>query len=78
MPFYVFRDKNTGEDFEKLLKISELDQYKLDNPHLETVIQTPGFSDPVRLGRMKPSDGFRDVLSKIKKGSPGSKINTYK
>jgi hypothetical protein len=78
MPFYIFRDKNTNDEFEKLLKISELDQYKLDNPHLETVIQTPGFSDPVRLGRLKPSDGFRDVLKKIKEGSPRSNINTYK
>ena len=78
MPYYVFRDINTGETFEKLMKISELDQYKLDNPHLQTVPQAPGFSDPVRLGRMKPSDGFRDVLQKIKQGSPRSKINTYK
>jgi hypothetical protein len=78
MPFYVFRDKNTGEQFEKLLKISELDQYRLDNPHLETVPQAPGLSDPFRLGRMKPSDGFRDVLTKIKDGSPGSQINTFK
>lgn len=78
MPFYVFRDSNSGEVFEKLMKISELDQYKLDNPHLVQVPQAPGLSDPVRLGRMKPSDGFRDVLSKIKEGSPGSNINTYK
>jgi hypothetical protein len=78
MPFYIFRNKNTGDEFEKFLKISELDQYRMDNPDLETVIQAPGFSDPVRIGRMKPSNGFRDVLQKIKEGSPGSNINTYK
>ena len=78
MPYYVFRDINTEETFEKLMKISELDQYKLDNPHLQTVPQAPGFSDPVRLGRLKPSDGFRDVLQKVKQGSPRSRINTYK
>jgi hypothetical protein len=78
MPTYIFRDKNTDARFEKMMKISELDQYRLDNPHLETVIQAPGFSDPVRVGRMKPSDGFREVLSKIKEGSPGSQINTFK
>ena len=78
MPFYVFRNKNTGDEFEKFLKISELDQYRMDNLDLETVIQAPGFSDPVRIGRMKPSNGFRDVLQKIKEGSPGSNINTYK
>jgi len=78
MPYYIFRDINTDETFEKLMKISELDQYKLDNPHLQTVPQAPGFSDPVRLGRLKPSDGFRDVLQKVKQGSPRSRINTYK
>jgi hypothetical protein len=78
MPYYIFRDINTEETFEKLMKISELDQYKLDNPHLQTVPQAPGFSDPVRLGRLKPSDGFRDVLQKVKQGSPRSRINTYK
>lgn len=78
MPFYVFRDKNTGDNFEKLLKISELDKFREENPHLETVPQAPGLSDPVRLGRVKPSDGFRDVLSSIKKNNPGSNINTFK
>lgn len=78
MPFYVFKDKNTEEIIEKFLKISELDQYRSDNPHLETIPQAPGFSDPVRLGRMKPSEGFRDILDKVKKGSPGSQINTFK
>ena len=78
MPYYIFRDINTEETFEKLMKISELDQYKLDNPHLQTVPQAPGFSDPVRLGRLKPSEGFRDVLQKVKQGSPRSRINTYK
>lgn len=78
MPFYVFKDTSTGEVFERLMKISELDQFRLDNPHLETIPQAPGLSDPVRLGRMKPSDGFRDVLSSIKKNNPGSDINTFK
>jgi hypothetical protein len=78
MPYYLFRHKETGEVTETLLKISELDAYRAENPMLETVPQAPGLSDPVRLGRLKPSDGFRDVLSKIKTNSPGSKINTYK
>lgn len=78
MPFYLFKNKKTEEITEKFLKISELDQYRSDNPDLETIPQAPGLSDPVRLGRLKPSDGFRDVLGKIKSGSPGSTINTFK
>ena len=34
MPTYNFYNKNTDENFEKFMKISELDQYKLDNPHI--------------------------------------------
>lgn len=78
MPYYLFKHKETGEVTEVFLKISELDNYRSNNPLLETIPQAPGLSDPVRLGRMKPSDGFRDVLSKIKDNSPGSKINTFK
>ena len=32
MPTYVFQNTETGEIFEKVMKMSELDQYKLDNP----------------------------------------------
>lgn len=78
MPFYQFKNKETGEVIEQFMKISELDQFRESNPHLEKIPQAPGVSDPVRLGLKKPSDGFRDVLGKIKKNNPGSKINTFK
>lgn len=31
--------------------------------------------DPYRMGRLKPSDSFRDTLRDIKKEHPGSTIN---
>ena len=34
----------------------------------------PGLGDPVRLGLVKPSDGFRDVLRNIDKRTPGSQL----
>ena len=78
MPIYTFKNLNTQEIEEHTLRISEYDKFKEDNPHLERYIDgSPGMSDPVRLGLVKPSDGFREVLSNIKKGSPGSKINTF-
>ena len=43
MPTYTFKDTNTGEVTEKVLRISELDQFKADNPHLKTQIQSSGF-----------------------------------
>ncbi len=78
MPIYTFKNLNTDEIEEHTLRISEYDKFKEDNPHLERYIDgSPGMSDPVRLGLKKPSDGFREVLRKIQKGSPGSKINTF-
>jgi hypothetical protein len=35
MPTYNFRNKDTGEETEITMSMSELDQYKEDNPHLE-------------------------------------------
>lgn len=78
MPIYAFKNLNTQEIEEHTLRISEYDKFKEDNPHLERYIDgSPGMSDPVRLGLMKPSEGFREVLRNVKKGSPGSKINTF-
>ena len=35
----------------------------------------PGLADPVRLGRIRPDDGFKEVLKKIHENNPGSSIN---
>jgi len=76
MPTYCFRNAYTEEVCEVVMRISELDAFKLNHPELELVINgAPGLSDPVRLGLKKPSDGFRDVLKKIKNNNPGNNIN---
>lgn len=78
MPIYTFKNLDTGEIEEHTLRISEYDRFKEDNPRLERYIDgSPGMSDPVRLGLIKPSEGFREVLRNVQKGSPGSKINTF-
>ena len=68
MPSYVFQNTETGEIFEKVMKMSELDQYKLDNPTHERYYQgfAPAIGDPVRLGVHKKDSGFKEVLQKIK------------
>lgn len=76
MPTYIFKDTNTGEQAEYILRMSEIDQFKANNPHLSQVIGTSNF---VRdSGRMKPDDNFRDVLKSIKKASGrNNTINTW-
>ena len=76
MPTYVFRNKETGEQFEKTIKISELDSFRAENPQLETVIQAVAFGDPTKLSSSRKFDsGFKEVLQKIHERSPGSELN---
>jgi len=65
MPTYTYRNINTGEVFDKMMKIAEKEQFLLDNPDLESIIGAPAMGDSVRLGIRRPDDGFREVLSKI-------------
>lgn len=37
---------------------------------------TSNICDPVRMGRVKPSSGFRDLMRRIKKANPGSTMKT--
>jgi hypothetical protein len=75
MPTYVFRNKETGEQFEKLMKISELDTFRADNPQLETIIQSPMICDPVRVGARKMDSGFKEVLQKINERNPHNDLS---
>lgn len=78
MPTYTFEDKETGERFEKIMKISELDEFRNNNPHLKTLILgAPSIGDSYRLGRHKPDDGFRDVLKNVKHHHKKDNINTW-
>lgn len=71
MPTYTFYNPDTQEIEEHVMKIAELDAFKANNPKLERRFDTPGFADPVRLGRVKIDNGFREVLQKIAGGAIG-------
>lgn len=78
MPTYVFKNTETNEIFEKIMKISEYDQYKLDNPTHERYHDTaPPTGDPVRLGVTKKDTGFKEVLQRVHEKTPGSKLNNF-
>lgn len=76
MPIYNFRNKETGEEYEKFLSISAREDYLKENPNVETMISgAPGFSDPFRLGIRKADASFRDLLGNIKRQHLRSTIN---
>jgi predicted nucleic acid-binding Zn ribbon protein len=43
MPTYSFRDKETGEEFDQFMSISELDKFLEENPNLEKLLSAPHF-----------------------------------
>jgi hypothetical protein len=78
MPIYSMRNDNTQEEFEVVLKYSELAGYLEDNSHITQIFNKfPGFGDPVRLGIRKPDDGFRDVLRNVRHHHKKDSINTF-
>lgn len=79
MPTYLFRNKQTDEQWEDFMGISECEQYLESNPSFELLINgAPMICDPTRVGvKSKPDNGFRDVLRNIKSKHRGSNINTF-
>jgi predicted nucleic acid-binding Zn ribbon protein len=73
MPIYNFRDNETGEETEILLKISELDEYKEKNPHLTQFLTgAPGIARGV--GGFKNDNGWNENLSRIAEAHPTSAL----
>lgn len=81
MPSYVFKNVETGEVSEIEMRISELDQFKADNPNLQTVIGKTSLHSGQGLTGKKPDPAFRDLLKNMKKntsqGFSKSKINDW-
>jgi len=71
MPTYNFRNNETGEEFEIQMRISELDDYKKNNPNLTQFLTgAPSVAyDSASLGVRKTDDNFNSLLKHIKKGN---------
>jgi len=77
MPIYNFRSKETGEITEVTLRISQLDQYKTDNPQLEQVhLSAPSLASGHKSARQLAGSDWNDLLKGIKNNS--GKGNTIK
>ena len=78
MPTYLFENTKTGEQIEMFIGISERDKLLKENPHLKQLVNGfPGTVDPTRIGRVKPDNGFKDVLKEINKHHRGSTLNDW-
>jgi len=75
MPYYTFFHKETGEEKEMFLSISERDTFLKENPEYDQAVTSPIIGDPVLHGRVKPDKEFTNLLKTIKKSNHGSTID---
>lgn len=81
MPTYTFKNKNTGEIEEHVMRIAELDVFKESNPHLERSFapeDLPVLGDGMRMstpGTGKADSTFEKyVINRIKEQVPGNTL----
>ena len=72
MPTYNFKNEKTGEVTEHFMKLSEMEQFKKDNPHLSVVLGATASVSGV--GSLKTDNGFKEVLSKVAEAHPTSAL----
>ena len=73
MPFYDFMNEETGEIENVLLKISELDEYKTNNPHLkQMILKAPATVGGT--GGFKNDEGWKENLARISEAHPNSAL----
>ena len=81
VPTYRFKNPETREIEEHIIKISEYDSFKEANPHLERIIdEAPlfSYSGTGDFGQKKPDDTWNEVLQKIGENNPNSEVaNKY-
>ena len=74
MPTYRFRRKN-GKEFDIVMMIAELDEYREKHPNLELCLpSTLNIVSGVGSVDGKTSSGWKDVLGKISEAHPRSEL----
>ncbi len=72
MPTYTFENKDTGEVFDKVMKISEKEQYLKDNSNIKSVITAPNFVGDHIIKKM--DGGMKETLQKIAEKNPNTPL----
>ena len=73
MPTYTFENTETGEVFDKILKMSEKDDFLKSNPNLKSIIA--GINIVAGVGHMKTDAGWKENLFRIAEAHPTSSLN---
>ena len=76
MPTYTFRNTETGEEFDKFMKIAECDDFLKENPNIQLLLSSPMIVSSVSVGSSnnKVPEGFKEVLAKVGENHPDSRL----
>jgi hypothetical protein len=77
MPTYKFKDKVTGEVFEKWMYMAQREPFLETNPNLVQVPYVPNTVSEVGDFQNKTDGGWNEVLHRVSK-VPGSVVKPYK
>jgi hypothetical protein len=73
MPTYTFREKN-GKEFEKIMGISEMEEWRKINPEIEMVMPSTLNIISGRSMSSNKDGGFNEVLHKVSEAHPNSAL----
>ena len=75
MPTYTYENTETGEVFEKTMRISERDEFVKENPHLKQLITgAPMIVGGIGSGGVKAGGGLDEVFAKTAEKYPDSPL----
>ena len=72
MPTYIFKNKDTGEVFDKVMKIAEKPEYLESNPNIKAVLTAPNFVGDHIIKKM--DGGMKETLQKIADKNPNTPL----
>lgn len=78
MPSYNFKNKKTGEEFVKEMRISEREDYLKNNPDIEQMLSTPNFRYGANNTQgVKVDNGFREIQQRAAENHPAHNMKMF-
>jgi|TARA_B110000967_G_scaffold150536_1_gene154414 hypothetical protein len=74
MPTYSFRNKLTGEEFDRFMGIQHAEDYLKENPNIERWLKHAPMLVPSVGDRTKLDGGWKDMLGRVAEQNPYSKL----
>ena len=74
MPIYTFENTKTGEVYDDMMSIAEIEKFLKKNKHIKQKLTTINISSGVQGINMKNDGGWKDNLSRIAEAHPTSEL----